>query len=168
VAPLKRDAAADLVRGMIADGMLNPGAPVPSGAALARKTGFCALTCRQALGTLLADGTLTRGVSPTARLRVAQRGRAGADDGDALRVTLSRSLAGRRRAAGMTQPELAMGRRSSTSTYMIRSSTHPGSGCLSRARAVHTYDPCRTAAPAGGSGFGCSGRNPAGLPVVPK
>jgi DNA-binding FadR family transcriptional regulator len=94
VAPIKRETAADLVRGMIADGTLNPGAPAPSGAALARKTGFCTLTCRQALGTLLADGTLTRGVSPTARLRVARRGRAGADDADALRVALSKSLAG--------------------------------------------------------------------------
>jgi Helix-turn-helix domain len=46
-------------------------------------------------------------VSPTARLRVAQRGWAGAGDADALRVALSKSLAGRRRAAGMTQPKLA-------------------------------------------------------------
>lgn len=107
VAPLKRETAASLVRGMIADGTLTPGAPVPSGMALARKTGFGTLTCRQALVMLLADGTLTRGASPTARLRVAQRGGAGAGDADALRVALSRSLAGRRHAAGMTQPELA-------------------------------------------------------------
>jgi transcriptional regulator with XRE-family HTH domain len=107
VTALKRETAAGLVRDMIADGTLNPGAPAPSGAALARKTGFSTLTCRHALGTLLADGTLTRGVSPTARLLVAQRGGAGAGNADALRVTLSRSRAGRRHAAGMTQPELA-------------------------------------------------------------
>jgi transcriptional regulator with XRE-family HTH domain len=107
VTALKRETAAGLVRDMIADGTLRPGAPAPSGAALARQTGFSTLTCRQALGTLLADGTLMRGASPTARLRVAQRGGAGAGDADALRVALSRSLARRRHAAGMTQPELA-------------------------------------------------------------
>jgi hypothetical protein len=107
VTALKRETAAGMVRDMIADGTLNPGAPAPSGAALARKTGFSTLTCRQALGTLLADGTLTRGVSPTARLRVAQRRGADVGNADALRVALSKSLAGRRHAAGMTQPELA-------------------------------------------------------------
>ena len=49
MAPLKREAAAELVRDMIAERTLNPGAPAPSGAALARKTGFCTLTCRKAL-----------------------------------------------------------------------------------------------------------------------
>lgn len=104
---VKREAAAVIVRGMIADGTLVPGAPAPSGAALARKTGFSALTCRQALRALLADGTLTRGVSPTARLRVAQRGGSGAGNAEALRAALSNALAGLRRAAGLTQPELA-------------------------------------------------------------
>jgi len=107
-APLKYQVAADIVRDMIADGTLLPGAPAPSGAELARKTGFGILACRQALGTLLADGTLMRGASPTARLRAARRGGAGAGDADALQVALSRSLAGRRHAAGMTQPELAV------------------------------------------------------------
>jgi transcriptional regulator with XRE-family HTH domain len=106
-AALKRDAAASVVRGMLADGTLSPGAPAPSGAALARKTGIGTLTCRKALGTLLADGTLTRGVSPTARLRVAQPGGAVAGNARALRATLSNALAARRRAAGLTQPELA-------------------------------------------------------------
>ena len=46
-------------------------------------------------------------MSPTARLRVAQRGGAAAGNPDALRVALSRSLARRRHAAGMTQPEVA-------------------------------------------------------------
>jgi transcriptional regulator with XRE-family HTH domain len=107
VAPLKRDAVAALVRDMITDGTLSPGGPVPSGAALARKTGFCTLTCRQALRALLADGTLTRGVSPTARLRVAQPGGRGTLGAEVLSAALSKALAGRRQAAGMTQPELA-------------------------------------------------------------
>ncbi|HET6187116.1 MAG TPA: GntR family transcriptional regulator [Trebonia sp.] len=106
-APLKRETAASLVRDMIADGTLKPGAPVPSSAALARETGFAALTCRQALRALLADGTLARGVSPTARLRVAQHDVAGDVDAQVLRAALSNALAGRRRAAGLTQPELA-------------------------------------------------------------
>jgi transcriptional regulator with XRE-family HTH domain len=107
-APLKRDVAAGIVRGMIADGTLGPGAPVPSSAALARETGFAARTCQIAIRSLLADGTVTRGASPTARLRVARAGRAGAGDAGALRVKLSRALAAGRRAAGMTQPELAV------------------------------------------------------------
>ena len=106
-APLKRQAAADAVRAMIADGTLSPGAPAPSGAALARKTGVSTLTCRKALRTLLADGTLARGVSPNSRLRVAHPGGAGAGDEQALRAALSNALAERRRAAGLTQPELA-------------------------------------------------------------
>jgi len=96
-----------MVRHMIADGTLKPGAPAPSGAALARVTGYSTLTCRAALETLVKDGTLARGVSPTARLRVSQPRRSGAFDAEALRVTLSKALAARRRAAGMTQPELA-------------------------------------------------------------
>jgi transcriptional regulator with XRE-family HTH domain len=107
VAPLKRDAVAGMVRDMIADGTLSPGASVPSGAALARKTGYCTLTCRGALRSLLADGSLTRGASATARLRVAAPGGGGTFDAGALRVALSKTLASRRRAAGMTQPDLA-------------------------------------------------------------
>lgn len=107
-APLKRDVVADIVRDMIADGSLKPGSPVPSAAELARKTGYTTSTCRSGLQVLLADGTITRGVSPTARLWVPRPGGAGARDADALRVSLSRALAARRRAAGMTQPELAV------------------------------------------------------------
>jgi DNA-binding XRE family transcriptional regulator len=107
-APLKRETVAGIVRGMITDGTLKPGAPAPSGAALARETGYSTLTCRAALETLVKDGTLARGVSPTARLRVAQPPGSGAVDAEALRVALSKALAARRRAAGMTQPELAV------------------------------------------------------------
>jgi DNA-binding XRE family transcriptional regulator len=100
VAALKREAAAGTVRDMIADGTLKPGAPAPSGAALAGKTGYSPITCRGALRSLLADGTLTRGVSPTARLRV------GTGRG-APHWPLSPALAARRRAVGLTQPQLA-------------------------------------------------------------
>jgi DNA-binding transcriptional regulator YhcF (GntR family) len=107
VAPLKRDAVATLVREKIADGTLKPGGAAPSGAALAKETGFSMLTCRQALRELVADGTLTRGVSATARLRVAQPDRNCRLDRETLREALSRTLAARRRAGGLTQPRLA-------------------------------------------------------------
>ena len=105
-APLKRDLVVGMVREMIADGSLKPGSRVPSAAELARKTGYTTGTCASGLRVLLAGGTITRGVSPTARLWVPRPGEAG--DADALRVSLSRALAARRRAAGMTQPELAV------------------------------------------------------------
>jgi DNA-binding GntR family transcriptional regulator len=107
-ASLKQDAVARLVRDKIADGTLKPGAPVPSGAALAREAGCHQVTCRAALAALLADGTLARGPSRGARLRVAPpQGGPPAAEADALRQVLSRALAARRRAAGLTQPELA-------------------------------------------------------------
>ena len=46
-------------------------------------------------------------MSPTARLRVAQPSGARSGNAEALRAALSNALAGRRHAAGMTQPELA-------------------------------------------------------------
>jgi DNA-binding transcriptional MocR family regulator len=107
VAPHKYETVAGLVRDMIADGTLKPGAPAPSGAALARETGFCTLTCRKALRALLADGTLTWGASPNARLRVAADSTASGANRGALRVPLSSALAARRHAAGLTQPQLA-------------------------------------------------------------
>ena len=107
----KRDAVTRLLLGKIADGTLRPGAPAPSGAALARETGYASVTCLTALRTLLADGTLARGPSRGARLRVAppqgQHGAPGDAPADALRQRLSRELAARRRAAGLTQPQLA-------------------------------------------------------------
>jgi transcriptional regulator with XRE-family HTH domain len=107
VAAFKRDAVAALVRDMIADGTLVPGGAAPSGAELARKTGYQVVTCRAGLRILVADGTLTRGVSATARLRVAQAGESCHGDAEMLQGELSRTLAARRRAAGLTQPELA-------------------------------------------------------------
>jgi transcriptional regulator with XRE-family HTH domain len=107
VAPIKRDAVAALVRGMIADGTLKPGGAAPSGLALARETGYSIATSRAALRALLREGTLTRGVSTAARLRVAQPGGNCHPDEETLRDALSRTLAARRRAEGLTQPGLA-------------------------------------------------------------
>jgi hypothetical protein len=104
---VKRDAVTRLLLGKIADGTLRPGAPVPSGAALAREAGCAPVTCLAALRALLADGTLARGPSRGARLRVAPpHGQRIAPVG-ALGQRLSRELAARRRADGLTQPELA-------------------------------------------------------------
>jgi helix-turn-helix protein/regulatory GntR family protein len=128
-APLKRETAAGIVRDMIADGTLLPGAPAPSGAELARKTGFSTLTCRQALRTLLADRTLTGGASPTARLRVAPAPGAGGTVRAAPQASLSRALAARRSAAGLTQPQLAIRIGVSVTTV-----THAETGRLWQAR----------------------------------
>jgi DNA-binding transcriptional regulator YhcF (GntR family) len=102
-----RDAVTRLVKGMIADGTLKPGAPMLSGAALAREAGCHLVTCQAALRALLADGTLARGPSRGARLRVAPPRGAPAADAETLRQALSRGLAARRRAAGLRQAELA-------------------------------------------------------------
>jgi transcriptional regulator with XRE-family HTH domain len=97
----KHELAAAMVRDRIGDGTLRPGGPAPSGAELARITGFALLTCRRALRALLRDGTLVPGPSPNARYRVAA-GRT-PNPADAL----SAALADRRHAAGLTQLELA-------------------------------------------------------------
>jgi hypothetical protein len=98
----KHERAASIIRDRIAAGALRPGRPAPSGAELARATGYAQLACRRALRALLKDGTLVPGPSPNSRLRVATTGRA-LDPGDAL----SAALAARRHAAGLSQPELA-------------------------------------------------------------
>jgi DNA-binding transcriptional regulator YhcF (GntR family) len=107
VAELKYLQVATLVRAQIADGSLLPGQSAPSGAALARETGYSALTCRRALGMLIKDGVLFPGTSPGARPRVPSR----ATPGEGFRVdaarALSGSLAALRRAVGLTQPQLA-------------------------------------------------------------
>jgi Bacterial regulatory proteins, gntR family/Helix-turn-helix domain len=96
------------IRAQIASGALLPGAPVPSGAALSRTTGYSTLTCRRALRTLIDDGVLVPGVSRNARPRVAPSAPVPCHRTlvDAAR-TLSKSLAARRRLAGLTQPEFA-------------------------------------------------------------
>lgn len=99
---------AAIVRSQVEDGMLSPGAPVPSGAALARLTGFSILTCRHALRTLINEGVLVSGASPGARPRVASRDPTPGDRELAGAVrALSASLACWRRAAGLTQRQLA-------------------------------------------------------------
>ena len=96
------------VKGQIADGTLRPGQPAPSGAALSRLTGYSTLTCRRALRVLIADGVLLPGPSRNARPRVAGPAQQQAErDLAAAARALSRGLAGRRRAKGLTQPQLA-------------------------------------------------------------
>lgn len=97
------------IRTQIADGALQPGEPAPSGAALARATGFSALTCRKALSTLINDGVLVPSHSRNGRPRVSGPASTSAEQTlvDAGRA-LSASLAARRRAAGLTQPQLAV------------------------------------------------------------
>ena len=92
------------VRAQIAEGMLIPGEPAPSGSELASVTGYSVLTCRRGLRTLIRDGVLVPGVSPGARPRVPAPGGQGL--ADATRA-LSAALAARRRAAGLTQPQFA-------------------------------------------------------------
>ena len=53
--------AAALIRAQIYDGALVAGEAAPSGAALARVTGYSVLTCRRALRTLIKDGLLVAG-----------------------------------------------------------------------------------------------------------
>jgi DNA-binding transcriptional regulator YhcF (GntR family) len=101
--------AAAIVRARIDDGTLRPGQPAPSGADLARDTGFSSLTCRKALRVLIGDGVLVPGPSRNARPRVASMpGQTGSGhDIAAAARTLSSALAGLRRAAGLRQAELA-------------------------------------------------------------
>lgn len=68
----KYQQVAAVIRDQIADGGLPPGTSAPSGAALARATGYSVLTCRHALRTLIEDGTLAPGASRHAR-RIAVR-----------------------------------------------------------------------------------------------
>lgn len=66
----KYQQVAAIVRNQIKDGVLAPGASAPSGAALARTTGYSVLSCRRALRTLVEDGVLAPGASRNARPRV--------------------------------------------------------------------------------------------------
>lgn len=96
------------IRAQIADGTLRPGQAAPSGAALSRTTGYSTLTCRKALRVLIADGLLVPGPSSNARPRVAGPPTVPAErDLASATRALSAGLAARRRAAGLTQAELA-------------------------------------------------------------
>ena len=108
MSPEKYKQVADRIRTQIADGMLMPGEPAPSGAALARTTGYSDLTCRKALRTLISAGVLVPGTSPGARPRVPALASTNGERTQAAAArALSGALAARRRAAGMTQPQLA-------------------------------------------------------------
>jgi DNA-binding transcriptional regulator YhcF (GntR family) len=106
--PPKYLRVAAAIRGQIAEGALRPGQPAPSGAALSRVTGYSTLTCRRALRLLIEEGVLTPGPSRNARPRVAGTPQRPAErDLAATTRALSGSLAARRRALGLTQPQLA-------------------------------------------------------------
>ncbi len=105
---LKYARVAAAIRGQVADGTLRPGQPAPSGAALSRVTGYSTLTCRKALRLLIADGVLIPGPSRNARPRVAGPPQPPAERDLATSTrNLATGLATRRRANGLTQPELA-------------------------------------------------------------
>ena len=169
----KHAQAAALVRAQVADGTLKPGQAAPSGAQLARLTGFSVLTCRRALRDLVTDGTLTRGVSPHARPRVTAPApqRAGDPAG-----ALSRALAALRRAAGLTQPELA-----ALTGYSVTTVGHAETGRLWQARVfwekadlalaadgelTRRYDAYRAAAPGDVPGQSAAPTAPAALARV--
>jgi hypothetical protein len=106
--PPKYARVAAAVRGQIADGTLRPGQPAPSGAALSRVTGYSTLTCRRALRVLIAAGVLIPGPSRNARPRVAGPVQLPAErDLASAAHALAAGLATRRRASGLTQPQLA-------------------------------------------------------------
>lgn len=93
--------AAGIVTAEIADGTLKPGALAPSGAALARRTGYSELTCRKAIRALVENGTLLPPPGPNGRARVAGEPGAGAAR------DLCAALTARRSYAGLTQAQLA-------------------------------------------------------------
>jgi hypothetical protein len=117
---------AAIVREQVADGTLRPGEAAPSGAQLARLTGFSALTCRKGLRSLIREGVLSPGASPAARPRVTVPDATPA--GEAARA-LSRGLAGRRHACGLTQPGL-----SALTGYSVTSIGHAETGRLWQSR----------------------------------
>jgi DNA-binding transcriptional regulator YhcF (GntR family) len=100
----KYEKVAAMVRSLIADGVLLPGDFAPSSRKLARATGYADMTCRRGLRTLIKDGVLVPGATPSARPRVP--GRVGENPHGAGR-SLSAAFAARRRAAGLTQREVA-------------------------------------------------------------
>jgi Helix-turn-helix domain len=118
--------AAAIVRAQVADGTLRPGQPALSGAQLARITGFSPDTCAKALRALITEGTLTRGISPGARPRVAAAGSPPPPDPAGA---LSRALAALRRKSGLSQPELA-----ALTGYSVTTIGHAETGRLWQSR----------------------------------
>lgn len=101
---LKYITAARAVRAQIEDGTLKLGDFAPSGAELARATGFGKRTCRKALHMLIRDGLLVPGPSPNSRARVA--GPRPEGPAESIARQMSAALAARRHAAGLTQSGL--------------------------------------------------------------
>jgi DNA-binding transcriptional regulator YhcF (GntR family) len=136
MASYKYARAADSVRAQIADGTLRPGGPAPSGAAIARRNGCSALIARKALRSLIEDGTLLPGLSRNARPRVADRDdrTTGRQNLGRARRELSGALAARRRAAGLTQPELA-----ALAGFSITAVGHAETGRLWQSRRFWEY-----------------------------
>jgi DNA-binding transcriptional regulator YhcF (GntR family) len=147
------------VRDRIANGTLKPGSPAPSAAALSRATGYSELTCRKALRVLIADAALVPGLTRNARARVA--GQVVPLDAQALadaRRKLSAGLAARRRAAGLTQAELAalagfsltaIGHAETGRTWQSRQFWERVDSALDAdGGLLCLYDACRAAAPA--------------------
>ena len=91
----KSDQVAAPIRGRIAHGSLRAGMYAPSGAELAKETGFAVRTCRRGLQVLFRDGVLVQ-MARSTRYRVV-----GAPPADGL--GLSHALAERRCAAGLTR-----------------------------------------------------------------
>ena len=102
--PRKYDKVAAMVCSLIADGVLLPGDFAPSSRKLARATGYSDVTCRRGMRALIKDGVPVPGATPSARPRVP--GRVG-ESSHAAGRSLSASFAARRRAAGLTQRQVA-------------------------------------------------------------
>jgi Helix-turn-helix domain len=100
--PPKVGEAADAVRKMIASGELAPGGFAPRAPALSAATGTCLAYCQRALRLLVEDGTLVLPASRSGRPRVP----GGGGPGPAERA-MAAALGAARRAAGLTQEELA-------------------------------------------------------------
>ena len=94
--------AAEAVRKMIKSGKLQPGDLTPAASTLSVLTGTHKRTCRKALLIMAARGELAPPLSPRGRPRVP-----GGDSPGTATLALSAALAAARKAAGLTQEQLA-------------------------------------------------------------
>jgi DNA-binding transcriptional MocR family regulator len=106
--------AAEMVRKMIKAGEILPGDLAPSAVELAGRTGVSRATCRKALLMMAKQGELLPPVSRASRPRVP-----GGEPPDRTVLKLSSALATARRAAGLTQAQLA--ERAGLSTWSVHS-----------------------------------------------
>jgi DNA-binding transcriptional regulator YhcF (GntR family) len=164
--------AAAVVRARIADGTLKPGDAAPSASALARVTGFNEMTCRQALRLLVRDGVLVAGASRLARPRVPSCASPEEQDAEDAARELSAGLIALRRAAGLTQRQLA-----ALTGMSVTTVGHAETGRLWQSRQFWTaadaalaaggrllalHDACRAARP----GKAAAGQEAAALPAM--